>query len=138
MSLRTLVVWIMLLGICAGAYAADAPHMQDGAVAYYFHGTMRCPTCQKLEQYARQAIENDFKDELASGKLVFRSVNVDLKENGHFIDDYKLFTKSLVLSLVKDGVEVKSKNLQRIWELVGNKEKYSAYVSAEVAAFLKD
>ena len=137
MILKKLVVWIML-GVCAGAYAADPPHTQDGAIAYYFHGTMRCPTCQKLEQYARQAIENDFKDELASGKLVFRAVNVDLKENEHFIADYQLFTKSLVLSMVKGGVEVKNKNLQQIWELVNNKEKYSTYVSAEVAAFLKD
>lgn len=132
MSLKKLAVLLILFAVCSCAYAAD------GAIAYYFHGTMRCPTCQKLEQYARQVIEADFKDELASGKLVFASVNVDLKENEHFIKEYQLFTKSLVLSMVKDGVEVRNKNLQRIWELVNNKEKYSAYVREEVRAFLKD
>jgi len=45
----------------------DAKGMQ--VVVYYFHGTMRCPTCYKLEQYSKEAIETNFKDALASGKL---------------------------------------------------------------------
>ena len=107
-------------------------------IAYYFHGTFRCPTCHKLEQYSKEAIEANFKDELSSGKLLFFVINIDEKENQHFVNDYQLYTKSLVLSLVKDGREIKSNNLAKIWDYVGDKQKFIDYVKAGVADFLKE
>ena len=106
--------------------------------AYYFHGTFRCPTCHKLEAYAKEAVEANFKDALASGKLSFRIVNVESKGNEHYVKDYQLYTKSLVLSLTKDGKEIRSRNLDKIWEYVPNKDRYENYVRDEVAAFLKE
>lgn len=106
-------------------------------VAYYFHGTFRCPTCHKLEQYSKEAIEVNFKDALASGKLEFKVVNIEDKGNEHFVNDYQLYTKSLVVSLIEDGKEVKSKNLARIWDYLGNKQKFFEYVAGEINSFLK-
>jgi hypothetical protein len=106
--------------------------------AYYFHGTFRCPMCHKLETYAKESIESNFKDALASGKLSFKVVNVEDKGNEHFMTDYQLYTKSVVLSLTKDGKEVRSRNLDKIWEYVRNKDRYENYVRDEVAAFLKE
>ncbi len=110
----------------------------SAVTAYYFHGTFRCPTCHKLEQYAQESIGSNFKDALASGKLTFKVVNIENKGNEHYGNDYKLYTKSLILSLTKDGREVRSKNLEKIWEYVGNKDRYENYVRDEVAAFLKE
>jgi hypothetical protein len=107
-------------------------------VAYYFHGTFRCPTCLKLEQYSKEAIETNFKDALSSGKLEFEAINVEDKDNEHYASDYQLYTKSLILSLVKDGKEVKWKNLDKIWEYVGNKQRYLDYVKSGVDDFLKE
>jgi len=107
-------------------------------VAYYFHGTFRCPTCHKLEQYSKEAIETNFKDALASGKLEFRVVNVEDKGNEHYGNDYQLYTKSLILSLVKDGKQIKWINLDKIWEYVGNKQRFIDYVNSGVADFLKE
>jgi len=112
---------------------------QDGRtqlIAYYFHGSFRCFTCHNLEKYAKDAIESNFKDELAKSTLVFEAVNVEEKGNEHFVNDYQLYSKSLVLSLVKDGKEIKHKNLTKIWEYVRNKEKYMDYVKSEINAFL--
>ncbi|MFH0984919.1 MAG: nitrophenyl compound nitroreductase subunit ArsF family protein [Candidatus Omnitrophota bacterium] len=117
--------------------AEEAP--AGGTVtAYYFHGTFRCPTCHKLEAYAKEAIENNFRNELASGKLSFKIVNIENKGNEHFVKDYQLYTKSVVLSLTRDGKEIRSKNLDKIWEYVRNKDRYENYVRDEVAAFLKE
>ncbi len=102
---------------------ADAAHV----VAYYFHGNARCPTCHKLEQYSKEAIGPDLK-----------VVNVDEKENGHYIKDYQLYTKSLVLSLVKGSKEIKWKNLDKIWEYSGNRQKFIDYVKKEMSALLKE
>jgi hypothetical protein len=107
-------------------------------IAYYFHGIMRCPTCHKLEQYSKEAIEGNFKDALASGKLEFKVINVEDKGNEHFSKDYQLYTKSLILSLVKDGKEIKWKNMDKIWEYVGNKQRFIDYVKNGVADLLKE
>jgi len=48
---------------------AEETSAGDAVTAYYFHGTFRCPTCHKLEKYAKEAIENNFKNDLTSGKL---------------------------------------------------------------------
>lgn len=123
-----------------GTFPAMAEEASAGGTvtAYYFHGIFRCPTCHKLEEYAKEAIESNFKDALASGKLTFKVVNIENKDNEHYVNDYKLYTKSLVLSLTKDGKEVRSRNLDKIWEYVGNKDRYEKYVRDEVAAFLKE
>lgn len=115
--------------------------VQDGSaqvIAYYFHGSFRCPTCRSLERYAKEAIEDNFKDELEKGALFFKAVNIEEKENEHFVKDYRLFSKSLVLSLAKDGKEVRHKNLSKIWEYVRNRKKYVHYVKDEINIFLEE
>jgi len=107
-------------------------------MVYYFHGTFRCYTCTNMEEYSREAIEANFKDALTSGKLEFLSVNVEDRGNEHFVNDYQLYTKTLILSLVKDGKEVKSKNLDKIWEYARNKQKFIDYVTSEISGFMKD
>jgi len=121
----------------ASSVFAETAAPEGKITVYYFHGTYRCPTCNKMERYARETIEKDFKSDLDSGKLVFRSVNVDLKENEHYVKKYQLYTKALVLSATRDGQEIRSKNLDKIWEYVRNKKKYEHYVRDEIATFLK-
>ena len=113
--------------------AADAK-----IVAYYFHGNARCPTCHKMEQYTKEAIEENFKDKLADGALVFKTVNVEEKENEHFVSDYQLYTKSLIISRVENGKEIEHKNLTKIWEYVRDKNRFFSYVTTEINNYLKD
>jgi len=115
-----------------------SPAQANRVIAYYFHGNFRCHTCYTMEQYSREAIEANFKNEIASGKLVFSAINTDEKSNEHYVKDYQLYTKSLLLSLIKDGKEIKSKNLTKIWEYVSNKQTFFNYVSEEVKDFLKE
>lgn len=119
---------------------ADVAMVAKGnrVIAYYFHGNFRCSTCHAMEQYSKEAIETKFKDALSSGKLEFKVVNIEERGNEHFAQDYQLYTKSLILSLVKNGKEVKSKNLAKIWEYVRNKQRFLEYVSEEVNNFLKE
>lgn len=140
---KLVLIFLSVAAISSGIFiplSAKAGEDVKGAhvIAYYFHGTFRCPTCHKLEQYSKEAIETNFKDALLSRKLEFKIVNVEDKGNEHYGSDYGLYTKSLILSLVKDGKEVKWKNLDKIWEYVGNKEKFIDYVKSGVADFLKE
>jgi hypothetical protein len=118
------------------AFAADINAAK--IVAYYFHGSFRCSTCTNMEKYAKEAIGANFEDELSSGSLEFKAIDVEERGNEHFVDEYNLYTKTLILSLVKDGKEVRSKNLDKIWQFAGNKQKFIEYVTVEVNAFMRD
>ena len=142
-ALNFLFVLLAVVALSSSIFLSPSAQAVENAkpahvVAYYFHGTMRCPTCHKLEQYSKEAIETNFKDVLRSGKLEFKVVNIEDKGNEHYGEDYQLYTKSLILSLVKDGKETKWKNLDKIWEYVGNKEKFIDYVKSGVADLLKE
>jgi len=94
-------------------------------------------TCHKLETYAKEALDAYFADEIASKKIVWKVVNVDRTENSHFIQDYKLVTKSAVLSEVVDGKEVGWKNLNQIWQKVRNKDIYMRYIRESILKVLE-
>ncbi len=136
--LIVLVVALVSAGVIFSSLVQAGEDAQGAyVIVYYFHGTMRCSTCRKLEQYAKEAIETNFKDALVSGKLEFKVVNIEDKGNEHYGNDYQLYTKSLILSLVKDSKQIKWINLDKIWEYVGNKERFVDYVKSGVADLLK-
>ena len=108
------------------------------AIAYYFHGTVRCETCLKIEQQAKAVIERQFKPELDAQRLLFIPLNYDLPENSHFLLDYKLPCPSLVLVGQKDGKNEKWTLLGGTWQLVDDPVKFNSYIEAEVNKFLND
>ena len=136
------VVGVLLLALCVGwpARAEDAAPAGKATkiMAYYFHGTARCPTCMKLESYTREAIEDSFKDELKDGRIEWRVVNTDEDGNGHFVKDFKLETKSVVLVAMQGDRQLRWRNLDKIWDLVGNKDEFKKYIRKEVSAFRKE
>lgn len=106
-------------------------------IAYYFHVNVRCTTCRTIESYSKEVIHARFAKELATGQLEWRLVNVQLPENRHFIQDYQLFTKSLVLVRTQNGQQKEYKVLNNTWELVGDKSAMQTYVEKEVRSFLR-
>ena len=132
LKIVTLLFLFFVLSGIKGIYAAEDAHV----TAYYFHGNFRCSNCYKIEEYTKEAITKTFVKELDSGELIFEIVNIDKKENNHFVDDYGLYTKSVVLSLVEGSREIEYKNLEKIWELLGDKEKFMDYITTEVTGFL--
>lgn len=137
-----------ILGAVA-AWAAAAPPGSGTAwreagrparvlVVTYFVTDVRCPSCLKIEAWTREAVEHSFAKPLRSGRLVFRLVNIEEPANAHFWDDYRLITKSVVLSDTVDGTERRWKHLDRIWILLHEgKPAFQRYVRDEIAAWLK-
>ena len=117
-----------------GAPPTDLP--DDAVVVTYFLTNVRCPTCIKIEAYTKEAVEAGFADAVKDGRLVWRAVNTDEPGNKHFLDDYQLATKAVVVSVRRGGKEVTWKNMEDIWFQVGVKDDFLAYIRAEVAAAL--
>jgi hypothetical protein len=117
----------------------EAAEMTEGdtkIVVYYFHGNARCKTCLTIEMYALEAIETGFPEELKAGSIDFLPVNLELAENEHFIDDFKLAARTVVLERVVDGKREDYLNLHRVWELVRDKEAYIEYFQDEMSRFI--
>ncbi len=119
-----------------GGAVAAAPAAARQVVAYYFHTTQRCATCRRIEQWSGEAIRAEFAAQLADSTLLFLPVNTDEKGNEHFLEDYQLFTKALVVVEMRDGRPGAWKNLQKVWEHTGDQEKFFAYVQGEIRAAL--
>jgi hypothetical protein len=105
-------------------------------IAYYFYTTKRCPTCRKIESYTTESIKTTFARQLESGRLELRIINVDEPENEHYIDDYQLTTKSVVLADHRDGKKVRWKNLPLVWHHVGDKQTFMDYIETETRDYL--
>lgn len=105
-------------------------------IVYYMDMGKDCSTCLNLESYTREALESYFSAELASGRIQWRTADLDAPENAHFIEDYGLYTKSVVLVGMDGDKQTHFDSLSRIWELVYDKEAYLAYIRDEVRAFL--
>jgi hypothetical protein len=48
---------------------------------YHFHGNQQCASCIAVGDLAEKTVNANFKDDLASGRLVFAHVNYDLPDN---------------------------------------------------------
>ena len=110
--------------------------MSDQIVVYYLHMNRRCMTCEKLEAYSQDAVETGFAEQLKDSSIVFRVENFETEGSEHFAKDYQLYSQSLILSRQRGGQETEWKNLDKILNLVGNKEEFITYVQNEVANFM--
>ncbi|GAK56683.1 hypothetical protein U27_03646 [Candidatus Vecturithrix granuli] len=110
----------------------------DKIIVYYLHGKARCASCETIEAYTRETVRDAFADELKTGQLELKVLNVETPENKHFIKEYQLYSQSVVLSDVHGEQEVRWKNLPRIWELLYDKTAFKQYLQSEITAYLQE
>jgi len=115
----------------------DVKSQNKKVVVYYFHTTFRCQSCNMIEKFTKEAVEAGFANELKSGIVEMKIINVEEKGNEHFAKDYKLYTKSVIVSDVKDGKEITWKNLDKVWTLLRDQNKFIDYIQTEVKTSLK-
>jgi hypothetical protein len=105
-------------------------------IVYYLYFTPRCETCLNMEAFAKEAVETGFADELKQGSVEWHSYDTGNREYEHYWNEFKLETKSLIMVDVQNGKQVRWKNCEKIWDLVGAKPDFLTYVQSEVRAYL--
>jgi len=119
------------------AQTEPKPTLQSSrVVAYYFHGNKRCANCIKIENWTHEAIDASFPVALKDGKLEWKVINTDEPANEHFIKDFKLTNKSVVLVNLDNGKQTNWKNLTGVWSYLNNQDEFASYIRTEVRAFL--
>jgi len=111
---------------------------QNQVVVYQFHRRFRCPSCHELEALIRNTLENRYSEDLKSGKLIFRVVDLDAEGSEHFPKDYDFFYNTVIVVDVRDGKDVRFKNLEKLWEIYEDKEAASGFLSAEIDEYLTE
>jgi hypothetical protein len=156
MLTRRLVGMVLAAALCAGPVAAEksagtapakkstgsvkkaAPAAENRKlIVYYFHGAARCRTCMKFEALTKAVMDESFADAVKKGRVEFRVVNVEESGTDHFVNDYGLYSKAVVLSDTVDGKQTRWKNLEKIWEKVRDESDFKQYIRDEVASYLK-
>lgn len=107
-------------------------------IAYYFYGNQRCPTCRSIEAYTQESLTSNFKEELDSKLIAWKPVNVETAGNAHYIDDFQLDMKVVVLAKIENGELKTWKKLENVWPLSGDHQAFLDYIKTETEAYLKD
>lgn len=106
------------------------------AVVYYFHTTFRCYSCTMFETYIREALKKNFASPYKGWKIEFVSINVEEPSHRHFIQDYRLNTKSAIVQKFEGNKPKDWINLNKAWYLLSNKESFIKYVTEEICKLL--
>lgn len=99
---------------------------------YHFHGNQQCASCIAVGDLAEKTVNENFKAELASGRLVFAHVNYDLPENAALAAKYGVTGSSLWLGIYDSKGFHRQQNMD-IWYLTGDKEKYKTYLAGVIS-----
>ncbi|MGN0826319.1 MAG: nitrophenyl compound nitroreductase subunit ArsF family protein [Kiritimatiellia bacterium] len=127
-------VAVPVLRECPSEQPPDAAQATcpEGAVGvYWFHRTRRCPTCNRIEAAVRQTLGDAFPEEVAKGRVVFRSVNLDAPENRPFVDRFQLTSGTLVIQR-GDRFE----RMDEVWRLVRDEPALASRLCTRLRTFL--
>jgi hypothetical protein len=112
--------------------AASANSTVERVEVFYFHGNQRCASCIAVGDLAEKTVNSSFKDELASGRLVFADVNYDLPENAAFASKYNVTGSSLWIGVYDANGFHKEENT-KVWSLINTKDAYTTYLSGIIS-----
>jgi len=70
-----------------------------------FHTTNRCITCKAIEANTQYTLETYFAQELESGKITFKVINIDEDENYELAKKFKASGTSLFLNIINSENE---------------------------------
>ena len=87
-----------------------------------FHTTNRCITCKAIEANTKYTLETYFAKELKSKKIIFKVINIDLKENEKLAEKFQASGTSLFLNIIGEKNE-KQIDLTNFAFTYGKKQK---------------
>ena len=124
-------------GVFPGVSKLEAAPLPDSRVlVYQFHRRFRCEACHTLEAAIRETFKAHFQEELGSGELVFKVVDLDAEGNGHYAADYDFTYNTVIVVDVEKGIETRFKNLEEAWSLIGTRDALKEFIRSHVEEYL--
>lgn len=123
--------------VVAPGGADEIPQVKkaDKIIVANFHATQRCASCTALGRLSEKTVTEQFANEIASGKMEFKSINVDLPENEEMINLYQASGSSLYINAIKDGKDNIVKNM-KVWQYLTDDQAFVNYFKTQLKTLL--
>ncbi|MCX6721607.1 MAG: nitrophenyl compound nitroreductase subunit ArsF family protein [Candidatus Staskawiczbacteria bacterium] len=93
------------------------------------------PDLYCLGKLTGEAVNERFADDVKSGLVEFREINIDLPENKALAEKFQASGSVLFFNSIKNGVD----NMQddaNVWGLTGNTDEFKSYITKKVNTLL--
>lgn len=117
--------------IVATPVGLDAKLAETQFTAVYFHAAHRCPTCRKIESFSHEALTA----EIEAGKIAWQIADYTSDANAKLVDQFKVFTSTVVLVEVKEGKVARWKNLEEVWNHTSDQTDFTAFINQAWSEF---
>jgi hypothetical protein len=121
----------------ASADVARSELVDDGLVVYYFHGDMRCATCEAIESQSYETVHTDFASQLESGEVVWKVLNFEQPAGSDLAKKFEIETSVVVLVRMKGGRIEEWNRLDQVWALWDDKPAFAKFVRGEINQMLE-
>lgn len=101
---------------------------------YYFHYSRRCITCKAVEAEAEKAVKSLYSSQLKSGKIIFKSINLDDKTSLKLAKRCKVEGQSLLIIKGNERIDLTE---QAFMNARNNPERLKLEIKKCVDNFLK-
>jgi len=103
----------------------------DKVQIFTFHATQRCTTCIAIGKLSGETIEEYYQEELKSGKIEVREINIDLPENKELAEKFQASGSSLKINAIYDGQDHISEDTA-VWRLTSNPDQFKSYLKNKI------
>lgn len=118
-------------GLTASPVGLNAKLAESQFSAVYFHAPHRCPTCRKIESFSHEALT----PEIEAGNVAWQIADYTADANASLVDQFKVFTSTVVLVEVQDGKVVRWKNLEDVWNHTSDQSDFTAFINQAWSEF---
>ncbi|MFA6252402.1 MAG: nitrophenyl compound nitroreductase subunit ArsF family protein [Candidatus Paceibacterota bacterium] len=103
---------------------------------FLFHATQRCPTCIRIGQLSKSTVEERFSEQLKTGKIEFREINIDLPENKALAEKFQVGGSAFFINSIKNGEDDIAEDTM-VWQLAGGmSDKFKDYLTNKLNTIL--
>lgn len=133
-----LIIGLLSCGNTKQNEANAAQPAKDLVEVLYFHGPQRCRTCVALEKAAKEVLDTKFAQQMKSGKVAFREIDLSTKEGEKIGDKYQVAWSSLII-VGKNGSKERVADLTEdgFRYAIRDKAKIQSLIETKITEFLK-
>jgi len=107
----------------------------DKIEVVHFHATQQCWSCITVGEYALKTIKEKFPEEFASGKIVYKDIDGELKENQEIVVKYQARGSSLFVNAIRDDKDDITEDTT-VWRLVNDENQFINYFEKKLKVLL--
>jgi hypothetical protein len=106
----------------------------DSLFVIHFHPEVQCSCCIKVGMYAKEGLEKFYAKPYKDSCIIFREYNID--EDSSTAKKYKIFWSALGFEKFS-GEKNEFKEIESVWEICEDKEKFLPNFKKELDEFIK-